>query len=378
MDTKQEYNVLKLVTHGSRCYVSSDCIRGQPLIRRIRSQPTVEKDLFFRWVRELVQNLERFHGCKGNPCYQYMNPYSIVIGEDDRLYLMDLGGDNREEILRVMNRRGIRENFLPADNQYYQKASVGDDLYGLGKTFQYILSVVKIEPKLRWWEEKRMKRVIDLCVGRKKKKRVESAAQILQMLPCAEKNIDGKRKVLRYIPIAATVAGIIFLVIFAGRVFNGLSRNPAKEGSQSSGLEEDETRPGNGTGSGEAADEEQIRSAFEEELRKMQKNWEEEKGEMIENQKKREGELLRELAFLYFLDLGQYDAASDAAQEIPVKNAYDEGFISLCFYMDAANGDVDKKELKKILEKLEKAVPDPGDERYLRCIMTGYDFLEQS
>ena len=40
--TKLKYSVLKLVTHGSRCYVSSDCIRGQPLIRRISSSLVME------------------------------------------------------------------------------------------------------------------------------------------------------------------------------------------------------------------------------------------------------------------------------------------------------------------------------------------------
>ena len=30
------------------------------------------------------------HKCRGAPCYQYVNPYSMIIAEDEELYFLDL------------------------------------------------------------------------------------------------------------------------------------------------------------------------------------------------------------------------------------------------------------------------------------------------
>ena len=74
--------------------------------------------------------MKHFHQCRGNPSYQYVNPYSIIVGENEKLYLLDLGSRDQEELLHLMQRRYVRENFLSPDNQYYQKASVREDIYG--------------------------------------------------------------------------------------------------------------------------------------------------------------------------------------------------------------------------------------------------------
>ena len=54
---------------------------------------------------------------------------------------------NRSKMI-FMQRRDIREYFLPPDEKYYQHASKELDMYGLGKTFQYILASVEAEPRL--------------------------------------------------------------------------------------------------------------------------------------------------------------------------------------------------------------------------------------
>ena len=46
----------------------------------------------------------------------------------------------------------MREYFLPPEENYYQNASKELDIYGLGKTFQYILASSETEPHLNRWK----------------------------------------------------------------------------------------------------------------------------------------------------------------------------------------------------------------------------------
>lgn len=84
----------------------------------------------------------------GNPCYQYVNPYSVIVTEDMTLHFLDMSVESNEKMLVQMNRRSVRENFLPPEVNYYQAASIELDIYGLGRTIQYLLSVTDPIPEL--------------------------------------------------------------------------------------------------------------------------------------------------------------------------------------------------------------------------------------
>lgn len=71
---------------------------------------------------------------------------------------------NRSKMI-FMQRRDIREYFLPPDEKYYQHASKELDMYGLGKTFQYILASVEAEPRFNRREEYRLQRIISKAMG---------------------------------------------------------------------------------------------------------------------------------------------------------------------------------------------------------------------
>ena len=106
------------------------------------------------------------HRCRGNPCYRYVNPYSIIVTQEGQLHFLDMDAKSNEEQLRFMQRRVIREHFLPLQQAYYQKASVRLDIYGLGRTIQYILSEADLEPPLKKREEARFHKIISRCLKR--------------------------------------------------------------------------------------------------------------------------------------------------------------------------------------------------------------------
>jgi len=182
VNTQKEYDVLRLIEHNRICYVSSDNVKGWPLVYWIKYHPCLEKKQMIQWVYSIIRQLVQIHKCRGNPCYQYVNPYSIIVTEDEKLHFLDIGAESNKEKLRLMYRRDIRENFLPEDENLYQKANEELDIYGLGKTLQYLLTFVDVEPKFTKKEEKKLWKMILKCIETNERKRFKEVLQVQQYL----------------------------------------------------------------------------------------------------------------------------------------------------------------------------------------------------
>lgn len=165
MAQKESYDVLRLIEHGRSCYISSESVQGKTLVKYLKYHPVLEKKELYLLLQEIARQLELIHRCRGNPCYQYVNPYSIIRSDEGKIYYLDLGTEEGKEQMIFMQRRDIREYFLPPDEQYYQRASMELDIYGLGKTFQYVLAAVEPEPRLGRREEMRLQKIISKALN---------------------------------------------------------------------------------------------------------------------------------------------------------------------------------------------------------------------
>ena len=67
MEHQTEYDILKLVENQGRCYVSSDCMPGMLLATCLKYRPSLPRDQLLAWMRQILQELEKFHRCRGNP-----------------------------------------------------------------------------------------------------------------------------------------------------------------------------------------------------------------------------------------------------------------------------------------------------------------------
>ena len=96
MEEKRNYEILKFVMHGDKCYMSTDIMKGKPLIVWLKYHAHITKEQFYEWARQIIADLDHFHRCRGNPCYQYVNPYSIILAEDGSgIRLRKVGIENR-------------------------------------------------------------------------------------------------------------------------------------------------------------------------------------------------------------------------------------------------------------------------------------------
>ena len=313
MNEEEGYDVLRLIEHGKSCYISSEYVKGSPLIRWIKYHPNLSKEQLFIWMQEMARQLQCIHNCRGNPCYQYVNPYSVIITEEKKLFFLDMHAESNGATLRKVQRRSVREHFLPPGADYYQAASVELDIYGLGKTFQYLLSITEPSPALTKREEARFHKIISRCLCGQSRRTYTQMSELRRQLPAYQiprNKIPKKRICLLLMVLVFLIAGIyIYPLINPYQT----EQEPAPEGE--------------------------------------------------------EDKLMRELGFIYFLDKKEYEKSRDYFSQIPDVPA--ENMAKLSDFMKKG-GSADADELDTMLHDIEAEIEEEDKYMYYRCFLEGY------
>lgn len=370
MEEKRNYEILKFVMHGDKCYMSTDIVKGKPLIVWLKYHAHITKEQFYEWARQIIADLDHFHRCRGNPCYQYVNPYSVIVGEDRKVYLLDLASKEQEDMMHLMQRRYVRENFLSPENQYYQKSEEKEDIYGFGKMIQYVLSSVELEPELKFLESVRIQKIITRCLDKQGKKRYQKLSDLSGQFSLSEKR-NGSKKIM-YVMIALTVIGL--LVLSGNRIVSCISGQSRRQGGQDTKLADTERK------------EDMKAQAYQEQFQELKEQWEAERKELQDESSKREQELLYDLAFVYFSQMKDYEVCSRYLEEMKEPDAFAKDMVRLCGMMSSADGEDDNTEkrtedeeesVEMLLERMRQEIPDEEDERYAECIEFAKEQLQK-
>ena len=370
MEEKRNYEILKFVMHGDKCYMSTDIVKGKPLIVWLKYHAHITKEQFYEWARQIIADLDHFHRCRGNPCYQYVNPYSVIVGEDRKVYLLDLASKEQEDMMHLMQRRYVRENFLSPENQYYQKSEEKEDIYGFGKMIQYVLSSVELEPELKFLESVRIQKIITRCLDKQGKKRYQKLSDLSGQFSLSEKR-NGSKKIM-YVMIALAVIGL--LVLSGNRIVSCISGQSRRQGGQDTKLADTERK------------EDMKTQAYQEQFQELKEQWETERKELQDESSEREQELLYDLAFVYFSQMKDYEVCSRYLEEMKEPDAFAKDMVRLCGMMSRADGEDDNTEkrtedeeesVEMLLERMRQEIPDEEDERYAECIEFAKEQLQK-
>lgn len=370
MEEKRNYEILKFVMHGDKCYMSTDIVKGKPLIVWLKYHAHITKEQFYEWARQIIADLDHFHRCRGNPCYQYVNPYSVIVGEDRKVYLLDLASKEQEDMMHLMQRRYVRENFLSPENQYYQKSEEKEDIYGFGKMIQYVLSSVELEPELKFLESVRIQKIITRCLDKQGKKRYQKLSDLSGQFSLSEKR-NGSKKIM-YVMIALAVIGL--LVLSGNRIVSCISGQSRRQGGQDTKLADTERK------------EDMKAQAYQEQFQELKEQWETERKELQDESSKREQELLYDLAFVYFSQMKDYEVCSRYLEEMKEPDAFAKDMVRLCGMMSREDGEDDNTEkrtedeeesVEMLLERMRQEIPDEEDERYAECIEFAKEQLQK-
>lgn len=371
MSAKEGYDVLRFIEHNRICYVSSEYVRGAPLPRWIKYHPCAEKEVLFRMIGDIAGQLSQIHRCRGNPCYRYVNPYSIIVSEEGRVSFLDINAKSNNSQLKIMQRRTVREHFLPPDEPYYQKASVELDIYGLGRTIQYLLSEVEAEPSLCRGEEAKFQKIISRCQDRHSKKIFKNVSEIQKIIPRykqIEKHVKKENKFAKGVIKVLIISSVVCITI-GGAVMVIHSFRPASETSG-----EKESRH-----SEEERTEKKGNQAAERGFAGNEKRLTKESGEGRPDDSIQKERLNMELGVVYFLKLKNYEKSKEYFEKVN-ENPFAAHMAALAEC--AAGNGAEAESLRQLLSEAETELgrqneDEIGEKRdYYRCILRSYAFLD--
>lgn len=213
MPDQEGYEVIRFVQHGSECQPVMDYARGEIFVKWLRSHPVVRKEEMFYMMRELLKQLIRFHQTKEEGSYPYVTPYSVFLSESKEVLLLDFGATSNEGIERQMKRRAIRNNFFPRMQGIRAETEVKSEIYSLGRTLQFLLTVQEPEPPMNKVEELRLRRIIAKCLGNSRERPYDHIEEILKQFPKYRKMNPELPQILKKFTISS---GVILLVLASG------------------------------------------------------------------------------------------------------------------------------------------------------------------
>lgn len=196
-----------------------DCVSGQLLFYRLKGKPEIEKITLFEWMGELLVQLEQYQRCRNNRGYRYVNPYSVLVTREDRLLLLDLEAESNAFVMKNLQKQAMRSHFVKPIVHIKENIKMSLDLYGYGKTVQFIMANTEITPALSGREAHRIERMIEKCLGEHTQKQYEDLRQVLKEIPVMKEREEGVRK-KRVVILTAISLGALGILLVAMSVKN--------------------------------------------------------------------------------------------------------------------------------------------------------------
>ncbi|CUX23404.1 hypothetical protein BN3456_00665 [Clostridium sp. C105KSO13] len=214
MITGKKYEVLKFMEYDGKSRVVMDCVRGRLLVHRLDDRQGITKEIVFNWFNLLADELEKYHRCKKEQCYRYINPYSVLVTEEEKILLLDLSAGSNGFVLKNMQRPAMREHFVKPIIHIRESTKTSLDFYGFGKTIQFILARTESYILLSKMEEYILSGVIKKCLGENSRKKFDSLKQVKKELPKSHhKNYEKqKKRIILIVLIVALLLAIVFAV----------------------------------------------------------------------------------------------------------------------------------------------------------------------
>lgn len=179
---EEMYEVLKFIEHGTNCRRSLDCVQGVSLMGWMKVRPCMDRREMLIWFREIALCIDQYHRSGSGQDYRYLNPYSVIVTEENRLMLLDLEAPDNASIIKQMQTGAVRDHFVRPVCDLGISRNHEVDLFAYGKMIQFMLAYMQIQPAFTKMDEMRLERVICRCIG-ESGKRYGDFTQVLKALP---------------------------------------------------------------------------------------------------------------------------------------------------------------------------------------------------
>ncbi|HJD43207.1 MAG TPA: hypothetical protein H9910_09440 [Candidatus Mediterraneibacter quadrami] len=218
---EEMYEVLKFIEHGTACRRSLDCVQGVSLIRRMKEHPGMDRRGLLIWLREIARCVDQYHRSGSGQDYRYLNPYSIIVTEEDGLRLLDLEAPDNASVIKKMQTGAVRDHFVRPVYDLGISRNHEADLFAYGKIVQFMMACAEVRPALTGLEEMKLQRVIGRCTG-ESGKRYSDFGQVLKALPQIPEAVaakpQGRKQSLKRIAggVGLAIAACLCLCVMLG------------------------------------------------------------------------------------------------------------------------------------------------------------------
>lgn len=326
MSERTEYAVFRFLDQNGYCHKISDVIIGRSIMQYVKDEIPVTRQCFFGWSARLAYQMEQYCKCRDGQIYGYLNPYAVIVADENEILLIDVADSENEELIRKMQKKKIRSLFVRKDHILSQKMSEEDDLYGYGKTIQFMMAKCCMEDKFTGKEERTVRRILEKCLNGKKTgkdvwREIRREFGNLEKASVSEKRIyvnqwRANRKVI--LAVAAMAA-----VIMAAAAVGRREKN-----------------------SGEISEVKQVQA--EEESEEKPAEIESLKTDVLENEMKAS----IELGLIYFAELKDYARSCEILEGVAIQSELAENYLVIIQYLYKGGSENKVKgELAGALEK---------------------------
>lgn len=314
---KKEYDIIKMVQHGKYCERIQDTVSGQQLIYWVKYHPQVEKEELWQLIRKLLLQITWFHKHGESQTYGYLTPYSVIIREDGEIYLLDTEAEESRQIMRQIQSRTVRNYFV--NSEIYRQKGICEaaDIYGFGKTVQYLLSQSEANPPLTKKEEYQLARMIQNCLDTDGEKGFSDFQMVQKHFSkwCVRKSGGEAKKRTKVIGLTC-VSGIILCIII-GKILSGSSEEAVtvvKE--KENAVQEKERETDNYAADLEEADQAEENSQIVQEILEKEKTVEGQVAALEKYLEKLQGNQEKEEVFFCLIQHYETEDKMDEAAEI--------------------------------------------------------------
>lgn len=211
--------MIDYVETGQGCYLVMEYIRGKSLGEYLKEGRYFSTEEIIKYAMEIAEVLEYLHSRKPPVYYGDLKPDNLMLSENGRLYLVDLGGavNGYQERQKVcMGTEGFA-----APEQYEGKMNAATDIYAFGKTLA-ALSGISLSGTLSEKQNHRKRRrnrnlslvwLIFRCSRRRQKMRYQNVQIIQKKLNRIQKR-QSQRSLRNILILVGSSIVVLLAVIF--------------------------------------------------------------------------------------------------------------------------------------------------------------------
>ena len=216
MIESKKYKILRFTEFSGSVLQICELVSGVTLYEWVK-QANLTRSCVFNVMEEILIQLNNSSMARNNPPYGAVTPFSIIISDSNKVFLLDKDDElNKEELLRKMLMPSMKRNY----KESYKAAcankdgtKIKEDSFTYGVTLGFIISHTEKILKLSKLETMGFRRIINKCTSTKADRYTRIKDILKELIQLTDEEEKRQRKKTTEV-IAVTVCLLVILSLF--------------------------------------------------------------------------------------------------------------------------------------------------------------------